>query len=101
MVDAEVPGDARADGVFALDVAARRHHEILGEQGLADFAVAIGAARGAEQGAIPLARAELVRRGEAAFPKPLGVVFGAGLVRLEAPAGRSFDIQAKAVADTH
>ena len=28
-----VPGDACADGVFALDVTARRHHEIPGEQG--------------------------------------------------------------------
>ena len=99
MIDAEVPGDARADGVLALDVAARRHHEILGEQGLADFAVAIGAARGAEQGAVLLARAELARRDEAAFPQALAVVLGAGLVRLEAPGGGGFDIQGKAVAD--
>ena len=99
MIDAEVPGDAGADGVLALDVAARRHHEILGEQGLADFAVAVGAARGAEQGTVLLAGAELAGCGEAAFPQALPIVLGAGLVHFEAPAGGGFDIQGKAVAD--
>ena len=97
MIDAEVPGDARADGVLALDVAARRHHEILGEQAPRGFR-----GRG-RRGTTPpsrapsfLPRAELVRRDEAAFPQPLAIVLGAGLVGLEAPGGGGFDIQGKA-----
>ena len=70
MIDAEVPGDARADGVLALDVAARRHHEVIGEQGLADFAIAVGAACAAEQGAILLPGAELLGATKQPFQKP-------------------------------
>src|SRR4029079_11297550 len=80
MIDAEVPGDASADGVFALDVATGRHHEIFGEQGLADFPVTIGAARTAEQLAVFLACAELARADEAAFPKSQAFLHGAALV---------------------
>ena len=101
MIDAEVPGDARADGVLALDVAARRHHEVVGEQGLADFAVAVGAACAAEQGAVLFPGAELVRRDEAAFPQSLAILLGAGLVGLEAAAGGGFDIEAESAADDH
>ena len=70
-----------------------------GNKRLADFAVAVGAARAAEQGAVLLADAELVRRDEAAFPQPLAVFLGAGLVGLEAPGGGGFDIQGKTLAD--
>ena len=73
--------------------------EFLGEQGGADFAVAVGAAGGAEQGAVLAAETELARRDEAAFPQTLLVVFGAGFVLLETSRCRGFDIQRKAVAD--
>src|SRR5262245_768057 len=101
MIDAEVPGDACTHRILALNAAARRHHEIIGEQGLADFAVAVGATCRAEQGGVLLPGTELARRDEAAFPEPLAIVPGAGFVRLEAPAGRCFDIQGKAVANQH
>jgi hypothetical protein len=44
MIDAEIAGDAGADREFALDAATGRHHEIIGEDHLADLAVAVGAA---------------------------------------------------------
>ena len=98
MIDAEVPGDASANGVFAFDVAARRHHEVFGEQGLADFPVAIGATRTAEQLAVLLAGAELARPDEAAFPKAQPFLHGAALVD-PALAGRAVIEDGEPLAD--
>ena len=46
-----------------------------------------------------LADAELLRRHEAAFPQPVAILPGAGLVGLEAAGCRGFDIQGKTLAD--
>src|SRR5260221_13049448 len=99
MVDAEIAGDAGADGILALDAAAGRLDQFRGEQGVANFTVAVGAACAAEQGAILAAHAKFVRRDEAAFPQALLVVPGAGLVLLETSRCRGFDIQGKTLAD--
>src|SRR4030088_1104600 len=99
MIDAEIAGDTGADRKLALDGAARRHHEILGEQDATDLLVAVDPARPAKQRAIFLGDAELLRCHEAAFPQPLAIFPGAGLVRLEAACRRGFDIQRKTLAD--
>src|SRR5258707_15478762 len=99
MVDAEIAGDACADGELALDVAAGRHGPIVWKQHVADLAIPLGGARAAKQGAVLLAAAELLRRHEAAFPQPLTVALGAGLVDFETPGGGGLDIQRKTLAD--
>ena len=48
-----------------------------------------------------LPRRNSLRSNEAAFPESLAIFLGAGLVRLEAPAGGCLDIQAKSTADDH
>src|SRR5216684_3034131 len=99
MIDADIAGDAGADGEFTLDVAAGWHGEILGKQRLADFAIPVGSARSTQQRAVLAPAAELLRRDKAAFPEPLAVVPGAGFVHLEAPRRGGFDIQRETLAD--
>src|SRR6478672_13223190 len=99
MVDAEIAGDACADGELALDVAADWHGQIVRKQHVSDLAIPLGGARTAKQGAVLLAAAELLRRHEAAFPQSLAILPGARLVHLESPRRGGLDIQRKTVAD--
>ena len=99
MIDADISGEAGAHREFALDAATGRHREIFGKQHAADFAILVRRAGGAEQGAVLFPEPEFLRRHETAFPEPLAVVFGGGLVRFELAFGGWLPADRKTLAD--
>jgi hypothetical protein len=48
MIDADLAGDAGAQGEFGLDAAAGRHGGIVRKKHRADFAILVGPARAAQ-----------------------------------------------------
>src|SRR5262249_44834035 len=87
MVDPDIAGHPRTHCEFPLDVAVRRLRQVRGEQRLADLPVAIGVARRAEQGAVLLADAKVLRRDKAALPEALAPIAGARFIPEEASLG--------------
>src|SRR4249919_1858324 len=67
MINADIAGDTRAQGKFALDAAARRHHRLARKQHVTYFAILVGSARPADQGAVLSPGAKFLRRHKAAL----------------------------------
>src|SRR6266702_8809526 len=68
MVDADIAGDARAHRELALDGAAWWGRQLVRKQHPANLLVAVGTAGGAQERAILLAGAELLRCNKTALP---------------------------------
>src|SRR3954468_15991187 len=98
MIDAEVEGDAGAHGELALDGAAGRRGEVLGEERCANLLVAVGAAGGPDQRAVLFPGAEFPWRDEAALPEARLGIPGAQRVGRESGAGAARNAQGKALA---
>src|SRR6516165_11423513 len=98
VVDADVAGDPRAQGILALHAAARRHRRFVGEQRLTYFAVLVAPAGAPEQGRVLLPATEFGRRDKAAFPEASAFVLRIRLVFPEAALCRGFLAQRKSLA---
>src|ERR1700722_8628342 len=83
MIDADIARDAGTQGVFALDAATRGHGRFEREENFADFAILVGAAGAAEQGAILMSSAEFLRGDKATHPQTPAIVPGGGFVLAE------------------
>src|SRR5579863_9575673 len=99
VIDADIAGDARAQGVLALDAAARRHRGLVGEDHLAYFAILVGATCTAKESTVLLSTAKLLWRDKAALPKPAAVVSCVGLVVLESASRGGFETDRKPLPD--
>src|SRR3974390_2331444 len=98
VVDADVAGDPRPQGVLALHAAARRHRRFVGKQHLTYFAVLVAPAGAAEQGGVLLPATEFGRRDKAALPEASAFVLRIRLVFPEAALCRGFLAQRKSLA---
>src|SRR6185437_8315955 len=99
LIDTDIAGDARAYRTLGLDAAPRRHRGMIGEQHVAYFAILVGTARSAQQGAVLSSMAEILRSYKAALPKSQTIVLRGALVILESPLRRGFGIQSVSLAN--
>src|SRR5580698_3608086 len=83
LIDPHIPGDAGANGQFALYAATRRHHGVVRKQHCAYLTVLVASAGTAQQRAVLLPPAEFRRGQKADLPQPAPMVLRVCLVALE------------------
>src|SRR5882724_9484487 len=83
VINADIAGNACAQGKLAFDAASRRHCGRVGEKRPTDFGILVGPACPTKQGAVLSPAAEFQRRHKAALPKSPAMVPCIRLVRLE------------------
>src|SRR5579872_2735034 len=99
MINADIAGDLRAQGVFAFDAAARGHCRFRREERFAYFAILVRAACRAKQGAILSPGAEILRCHKTTLPEPAAVILCFSLIGCETVAFPSWRIHGQSSAD--